>query len=105
MLRSVKSKAYFILQLGYFKAKHMFFVFELPEVEKDLQFILKIYFMNANINDLSSVDKLTRFKQQHLILDLFNYRNCDSEIRQQLESKAYAAVSVSGKPIFIFREA
>jgi len=27
ILRSVKSRAYFVLQLGYFKAKHLFFTF------------------------------------------------------------------------------
>ena len=34
-LRSVKSQIYFILQLGYFKAKHLFFTFALDEVEED----------------------------------------------------------------------
>lgn len=39
--RSVKSKAYFILQLGYFKAKCLFFTFDLHEVTEDLRHILK----------------------------------------------------------------
>jgi hypothetical protein len=37
-LRSVKSQTYFVLQLGYFKAKHLFFTFDLNEVEPDMQF-------------------------------------------------------------------
>jgi hypothetical protein len=64
ILRSVKSKTYFVLQLGYFKAKHLFFAFDLHEVEEDLQYVLKQHFNNSEIADLSSIDKLTRLKQQ-----------------------------------------
>jgi len=39
-----------------------------------------------------------------MILQLFTYHICDSEIREQLEKKACTAVAVCGKPIFIFRE-
>ena len=104
VLRSVKSRAYFVLQLGYFKAKHLFFTFDLHEVEEDFHYVLKQYFDNVKIVDMSSVDKFTRLKQQRLILELFNYYSCDAEIRRQLESKACKAVAVCGKPIFIFRE-
>ena len=31
-LRSVKSQAYFVLQLGYFKAKHLFFNFDFDSI-------------------------------------------------------------------------
>jgi hypothetical protein len=34
-LHSIKSRIYSILQLGYFKSHHMFFVFDLPDVEED----------------------------------------------------------------------
>lgn len=40
-LRSIKSKVYFILQLGYFKSKQLFFQFKLSEVKEDIQYILK----------------------------------------------------------------
>ncbi|MBA3817088.1 MAG: DUF4158 domain-containing protein, partial [Parachlamydiaceae bacterium] len=103
-MRSVKSRTYFILQLGYFKAKHVFFVFDLHEVDEDLQYVLKQHFNNCEMADLSSINKFTRLKQQNLILELFNYRSCDPEERQQMERKARKAVSVCGKPIFIFRE-
>jgi hypothetical protein len=32
-LHSIKSKIFFILQLGYFKARHMFFIFDLRELK------------------------------------------------------------------------
>lgn len=104
VLRSTKSRAYFILQLGYFRAKHLFFIFDLHEVEEDLQYVLKQYFYNTKIVDMSSIDKSTRLKQQQMILQLFTYHICDFEIREQLEKKACTLATVCGKPIFIFRE-
>lgn len=104
LFRSAKSQVYFILQLGYFKAKHLFFTFDLNEVEEDVKYILKLYFYNKKIVDMSSIDKNTRLKQQRLILELFNYHTCDVKIRKYLEIRAQKSASVCGKPIFIFRE-
>lgn len=103
-LRSVKSKAYFVLQLGYFKARQLFFTFDLHEVEEDLQYILKEHFNNSQIDDLSSIDKSTRLKQQQLILKLFNYHSCGAEERRKMEEKAQKSAAFCGKPIYIFRE-
>nr|WP_230322514.1 MULTISPECIES: DUF4158 domain-containing protein [unclassified Bacillus (in: firmicutes)] len=103
-LRSIKSKIYFILQLGYFKSKHLFFRFDLCEVEEDIQYILKVHFNGAEFSDFGSIDKKTRLNQQQLILKRFNYRLCDSQSRLDLKEQARRAVTVSGKPIFIFRE-
>lgn len=103
-LRSIKSKVYFILQLGYFKSKHLFFQFDLCEVEEDIQYILKVHFNGAEFSDFGSIDKKTRLNQQQLILKRFNYRLCDSQSRLDLKEQARRAATVSGKPIFIFRE-
>ena len=99
-LRSVKSQAYFVLQLGYFKAKHLFFIFDLHEVAEDLQYVLEQHFDKKKITRLSAVDKDTRLKQQRLILERFNYRSCDEEERSLLEVKARQAAMVCGKPIY-----
>ena len=122
LLRSVKSQVYFILQLGYFKAKHLFFTFfvvstelsewlskqqdtfDLTEVSEDVEYILSQHFNNSKMTSLTAIDKHTRFRQQHLILECFNYRNCDTEGRQKLAAKAVQLASVCVKPIYIFRE-
>jgi TnpA family transposase len=104
VLRSIRSQAYFVLQLGYFKAKHRFFTFDIFEVMEDLQYILKMHFKNSIITDLNSIKKPARLKQQQMILELFNYHVCNAKIRRQLETKARMAAIVCGKPIFIFRE-
>jgi hypothetical protein len=107
ILRSVKSKIYFVLQLGYFKVKHLFFIFEPREVLEDFKYILNLHFEGSNepnILDMIPLTKITRLKHQKLILQLFNYRSCDTKERQNLEKKVFAAVSVCCKPIYIFRE-
>jgi hypothetical protein len=43
-LRSLRSQTYFILQLGYFKAKRLFFMFDLQETAEDVQYIRGQYF-------------------------------------------------------------
>lgn len=102
-LHSIKSRIYFILQLGYFKSRHMFFVFELPDVEEDARFIQRQYFPDFHLDDLD-ITKVTRLRQQSLILELFRYRMCDAEQRQGLAAKARQAVMVSAKSVFVFRE-
>jgi hypothetical protein len=41
---SIKSRLYCILQLGYFKARHLFFAIELQEVMEDAGYIQQRYF-------------------------------------------------------------
>jgi TnpA family transposase len=103
-LRSVKSQAYFVLQLGYFKAKQLFFTFDLHEVWEDLQYVLTQHFNDNVITDFSQIDKTTRLKQQRMVLDLTNYRICDTNERQQIETKACTVAAVCGKPIYVLRE-
>ncbi len=102
-LHSIKSRIYFILQLGYFKSHHLFFVFDLPEVEQDARYIQAQYFPDFQLGDLD-ITKVTRLRQQGLILELFDYRFCNGEQRQALAAKARQATTVSAKPIYIFRE-
>jgi hypothetical protein len=89
--------------LGYFKARHLFFVFRLPEVEEDARYIQARYFPDFHLADFE-ITKVTRLRQRRLILDLHNYRLCDAGIRQKLALKARQAAKVSSKPIYIFRE-
>ena len=102
---SVRSKrVWFILQLGYFKAKHVFVPCELAEIHEDLTSILAAYFPTTPLEDRRPLNKRTRLEQHHLILALCNYRHCDAPARQHLAAKARHAATVSAKPVYIFRE-
>ena len=102
-LHSIKSKIFFILQAGYFKARRMFFVFDPGEREEDVRYIQEQYFPEFQITNLM-VSKKTRLKQQRMILTLFDYRNCDAATRLKLKNKARSAARVCGKPVYILRE-
>jgi len=104
VFRSVKSQIYFILQLGYFKAKHLFFQFTLDEVEHDICWILAQHFNRQQREVIKVIDKKTRLKQQRLILKLHSYRSCGASERHQLEIKANQAAMVCSKPLYILRE-
>lgn len=102
-LHTTKSRLYYILQLGYFKARYLFFVFSLSEVETDARYIQTRYFPNLQLTDFE-ISKVTRLKQQRLILALYHYRLCDAEERQKLAAKTRQAAKVSSKPVYVFRE-
>lgn len=102
-LHSARSQVFFILQLGYFKVRRLFFTFGMDEVREDVCFIQACYFPgHPPIGWV--VSKATRLKHQQLILSLFNYRHCHAEERQALSLKARQAATVSSRPISICRE-
>ncbi len=104
--RSIKSQVYFIIQLGYFRAKHLFFIFALDEIKSDSQYIMEQYFSSreTQIEGITVIDNQTRLKQQRLILEIYSYRNCGKQERQELEKKAQQSAMVYSKPIYVFRE-
>ena len=44
---NTKTRIYFILQLGYFKAKQQFFNFSLDDVSNDVQFVVSTYYSDS----------------------------------------------------------
>jgi hypothetical protein len=101
--RSHPSRLYGMLQLGYFKARQQFFVFTLREVDEDIRYLQERYFAPARFHAVE-VSKVTRLKQQRVILGLWHYRYCDAAARQHLAAKAQQAARVCAKPVYIFRE-
>ncbi len=102
-LHGLKSSIYYILQLGYFKARRQFFVFNLQQVATDAQHVQRSYFPDYMLVDLD-ITKVTRLKQQSLILELLQYRVCGEEERQQMRMKAQQVAQISSRPIYVFRE-
>jgi len=91
------------VQLGYFKANHLFFVFSIREVFDDAKYIQEQYFPDFQFTDFK-ITKVTRLKQQRLILLLCNYRVCGLGERRKLEIRAQQSAMICSKPIYIFRE-
>jgi len=102
-LHGIKSYIYYILQLGYFKARRQFFIFTLKQVATDAYYIQRTYFPDFDLTNLA-ITKVTRLKQQSLIMELMQYRSCGDDERQQLRMKAQEVARISSRPIYIFRE-
>jgi len=102
-LHGHKSYIYYILQLGYFKARQQFFVFDQEQVAADANYVQRIYFPGHTLRDFA-ISKGTRLKQQRLIMELLNYRSCGEEEWNLLRRKAQQLARISSRPIYIFRE-
>lgn len=102
--RSLNAQVYFILQLGYFKARHIFFNFEFEEVRDDIEFVVRSYFPGQKINFGQTAAKNTRLKQQQFTVNLYRYQWCGKNQRRMIEDKARRFAKISVKPIYIFRE-
>ena len=69
----IHSKVNFILQLGYFKAKRMFFNFEMSEAEDDVAYIFDTYFPYEASIQIKPLSK-TRLKHQLTISRHYQYK-------------------------------
>lgn len=98
------TRIYFALQLGYFKAKQLFFIVEVEKVIKDAEYIQQRYFPRHVLNFSGKVSQTTRLQQQKLILNLYDYRVADADIRATLIAKAEKLSMLYSRPIYIFRE-
>lgn len=98
-----QSKLYFILHLGYFKAKKLFFIFDIEDVEPDIQFIKQKHFPNTVI-ETTEITKPTRLAHQDRILQLYSYRKSTERIKHDLVEKAKQLAAVCAKPFYVFKE-
>jgi t-SNARE complex subunit (syntaxin) len=73
-------------------------------VIEDLNYILKQNFPGQRLASIKLPFRHTRSEQQQIILQLFNYRLCDSDAKVELESKARRVAMLSIQPVYIFRE-
>src|SRR5258707_3780796 len=96
---------YFLLQLGYFKAKQLFFTFTFDDVGEDVTYLLERYFPATPLPELRMLNKRTILKQRQRILELFGYRLCTPTDRHDLFLRAQQAARISSKPIYVLREA
>ncbi len=85
--KNIRTKVYFILQLGYFKAKQQFFNVKFEDVPDDINFILKFYFQITENNWKGSISRDTFRNQKKDILHLFNYRRWSADLEIQVNDK------------------
>ena len=102
-LRSFGSQVLFILQLGYFKAKRIFFSITEDQGRHDIEYIVTRYFETDAI-PTGFINEWTRWSHQKIILELCEYSVCDEVWKQNLKSRAAWYSMISSKPICVFKE-
>ncbi len=79
-----KTIAYFILQLGYFKAKQQFFDFSFEAVDGDVSYIIKAFAIESPIKLLGYISRDYIRQQRQEILTLCNYKDWAVELEPQI---------------------
>jgi TnpA family transposase len=94
---------YTALQLGYFKAKKIFFQISWQDVSiADLNFIIQNYFENITIEQLP-ITKHQYYILRQEIIELFGYQSFLSNHQQMLEGQAINLIKRDISPSFIAR--
>ncbi|HAT7073481.1 TPA: Tn3 family transposase [Legionella pneumophila] len=91
------------LQLGYFKAKHLFFRVDWQEAEEDIAFVLEQYFPNQ----VFQPEKITNhqyYAQCEIIAKHFNYQLWSNEFEPLLLTQSMALLRKDISPQFIALE-
>ena len=79
--RTITAAVHLTLQIGYFKAKSQFYVFDLDAVSADLLHILGRHFPGRGMHEVGALSKPTRLAQQRIVLQLFDFRLCDTYLK------------------------
>jgi len=83
----LNTRVFFVLQLGYFKAKQQFFKFDLIDVNNDVKFIIKTYFKAHRLTLSGYLSRDYIKKQKQDILSLFNFQEWSSKYEPQTEAQ------------------
>jgi TnpA family transposase len=94
------------IQIGYFKAKHMFFSFDWDEidVQDDINFVMQQYFPEEYYFHPSPITKHQYYAQCHAIASYFGYQMWSKEFEPMLIDKAGQILRRDVSPQFIVIE-
>jgi hypothetical protein len=101
--RQIGSMLLFLLQLGYFKASHQFFVFPWSDAGMDCDYLMKRYFLGESTPD-SKPSKNTRLAQQRIILQCHNFQRFGQPQQRMLMGKAEQLAKIHVQPRFLLTE-
>ena len=102
-LATIGVKVDFILQLGYFKAKSMFFRFNLNQISQDVKYIMHEYFPKQRFLK-KTVSKNLRLSNKNRVLSLLSYKHYESSMRDDLKNKAQEIATIGINASFAFRQ-
>jgi TnpA family transposase len=96
---------YFILLLGYFKAKRRFFDAALETVEGDIQYIVSRHFPDVRARLLQTPSRPTIQSLQNHVLELHQFRHWKPSLRDAMVERLAHLAMRSTQPRYLLREA
>jgi len=102
-LKSIETRVHFILQLGYFKTKNLFFDTTFEMCLDDVRYISSTYFNGVDITQ-SSVTKRTKFHNYARILKCVAYTFLNQNTHEQLIQKALVCATICVDPRYLFEQ-
>ena len=101
--KTQNTKAFFILQLGYFKAKHRFFQIKFSNVKSDVRYIVKKYFNNKQLLYRNISRERIKY-QRNIILNYLKYSDCSEEKDVKIKEQCSTIIKRCPKPRNTVRE-
>ena len=101
--KTQNTKTFFILQLGYFKAKHRFFQIKFDNVKSDVRYIAKKHFNNRQVI-YHNINRARTFYQKNIILNHLKYHECSEENQTKIKKQYIEIIKRYPKPRNTVRE-
>ncbi|WP_193786959.1 DUF4158 domain-containing protein, partial [Legionella feeleii] len=101
---NLSAQVHCALQIGYFKAMHMFFPIDWDEVQEDTDFIMQEYFPEHMFFHPTTITKHQYYAQCHTIAAHFGYQLWSKEFEPLLREKAEKIIYRDVSPQFIVIE-
>jgi len=101
--KNTSAKLYFILQYGYFKARHQFFNLHYKEIKEDVAFVMAQYFPR----DITPQQLPTRKIQRSAKTDIMKYmefKECVKEVDRLVLAKTHQLAKATPDIMTIFEE-
>ena len=97
---SIESRVHFILQLGYFKCRSLFFNITFAQMRDDVSYIMQQYFPHMKTPQVMLKD-LTQMKNQTKILRLLGFKWFDKKVYEILEHQAEASLKICANARYV----
>ncbi len=101
--RGISPRVFFVLQLGYFKAKHLFFIFGFEKRPADTEFVLQKYFPGNSGKNLMPTSKPTRLDQRQVIRRFLKYRFFEQKSMDVIMGQAALFAKRHNHAVYLFR--
>ena len=103
-IRSYEARIYFILSLGFFKAKRQFFNLNEQVSKEDLSYVCDHAFPDGKLLTSLKLPGATVWRIQEKIRISYGYKNCTPELKHDVQLKVLGLTRICIQPLYLFKE-